>query len=86
MLLMDNMDKSVRGAKWVTALVGGPPLAVIPHFRTDEKVSGSAENENRGHAGRSRNRFADFSSGSLAMMPLDVLWFKSLRKVDSIMS
>ncbi|QSA97588.1 GNVR domain-containing protein [Methylococcus sp. EFPC2] len=82
-LLRETLDKSVRGLKGVVALTGVPPLAVIPLFETDVEVDE-----------QKRRRFVAILVGTgvlvaavllvhLLWTPLDVLWFRLLRKLDA---
>jgi len=85
-LLMENMDKSVRGMKLVTALAGGPPLAVIPYFETDEDIS--QQQKMRTIAALATLGFILLIVALVHWLwiPLDVLWFRGLRKMDSLLS
>ncbi|BBA33724.1 uncharacterized protein sS8_1767 [Methylocaldum marinum] len=85
-LLMENMDKSVRGPKWVTASAGRPPLAVIPYFRTDEEVSDRQKMKTVAMLTGLGLVLLILTLVHWLWIPLDVLWFKSLRKMDSILS
>jgi len=80
----ESMDSAVRGAKGVLAILNTAPLAIIPYLGSQEDIS------------REKKRrwmiFAGFIGGILLILllihylysPLDVLWFRGLRKVDSI--
>lgn len=81
-LLRETMDKSVRGLKGVVALTGAPPLAIIPLLETDDE-----RDEQK------RRRFIVLLASVGAILaailmvhllwtPLDVLWFRMLRKLD----
>jgi succinoglycan biosynthesis transport protein ExoP len=85
-LLRENLDATVRKAQHLVALAGVPPLAVIPHLDLDAG----------GRPGRTRRRL--MAVGALALlaavgllivhtlwMPLDVLWFRGLRKLDTLL-
>lgn len=81
-LLAETMDKSVRGARAVILLTGYAPLAVIPFCETDEEMA---------HHRRKRLAIALTAAGAVLLavllahwfwIPLDVLWFKGLRKLD----
>jgi len=83
-LLNESMDKSVRGMKAVIALTGQAPLAVIPFLESDDVVSAK------------KRRWLVAASAFVAIIlialllihwlwtPLDVLWFRGLRKMDQV--
>ena len=80
----ESMDSAVRGAKGVISILNTAPLAVIPYLASDADI------------GRERKRRWLMITGVMAGIivvlllinflysPLDVLWFRGLRKVDSI--
>jgi succinoglycan biosynthesis transport protein ExoP len=83
-LLAETMDKSVRGTTTVSLLTGHPPLAVVPFHETDEDMA---------HHRRKRLTIALTAAGVALLVvllvhwfwiPLDVLWFKGWRKLDSM--
>ena len=80
----ENIDSSVRGARGVMAVLELPPLSVIPYMPNSVDIA---------HAEKTRKiTILVFASGFVLLMllihffwtPLDVLWFKGLRKVDSV--
>ena len=83
-LLNESMDKSVRGMKAVIALTGQAPLAVVPFLESDDVVSAK------------KRRWLVAASAFVAIIlialllihwlwtPLDVLWFRGLRKMDQV--
>ncbi|MHB8533857.1 MAG: GumC family protein [Sulfuricaulis sp.] len=82
--VMENTDRSVKGVRGVMAQLESPPLSVIPFMHNDEDLA---------RMQKTRNIFiATFASGFVLLlllihffwMPLDVLWFKGLRKVDTV--
>ena len=78
------MDSAVRGAKGVISILNTAPLAVIPYLACQEDI------------GRERKRrwliIAGVISGIIVILllinflysPLDVLWFRGLRKMDTM--
>lgn len=80
--VLESMDRSVRGVKGITAILELPPLSVIPHL------------ENDADRGRKRRRrwltVGLWIAGIVAVllliqflwMPLDVLWFRILDKLN----
>jgi succinoglycan biosynthesis transport protein ExoP len=83
-MLRENLDTTVRGSRAVALLAGSPPLTLIPWLATEEDLEA-----------RSRRRMLLMLTalGLFALMlvmihtlwiPLDVLWFRGLRKLDSL--
>jgi len=80
----ESMDSAVRGAKGVISILNTAPLAVIPYLASDADI------------GRERKRRWLMITGVMAGIilvlllinflysPLDVLWFRGLRKIDTI--
>jgi protein tyrosine kinase modulator len=80
----ESMDSVVRGTKGVISILNTAPLAVIPYLASDADI------------GRVKKRrwlmIAGVITGIIVVLllinflysPLDVLWFRGLRKVDSI--
>lgn len=80
----ESVDSSVRGVRGATELFSAPPLSVIPYIRNSEDLA---------RAERTRKIVAMAIAGSFVLIvllahflwiPLDVLWFKGLRKVDTV--
>ncbi len=80
----ESMDSSVRGVRGVMSVLESPPLSVIPYLPTGEDLV---------KAGNTRKIIIAFVAGSFVLLvllahffwtPLDVLWFKGLRKVDTV--
>lgn len=81
----EGVDTSVRGARGITALLSAPPLSVIPYMRNSADIARVKK--------KKKVAFVTVV-GSLAVLvllvhllwtPLDVLWFKGLRKMDNVM-
>ena len=80
----ESMNAAVRGAKGLVAILHTAPLAVIPYL----------PNEMDNRAQRKKQRLLVFSVMAAIIIslllvhflfsPLDVLWFRGLRKVDRI--
>ena len=80
----ESMDSAVRGAKGVISILNTAPLAVIPYLASDADID------------RERKRRWLMIGGVIAGIiivlllinflysPLDVLWFRGLRKIDNI--
>ena len=80
----ESMDSAVRGAKGVISVLNIAPLVVIPYLASQADVS------------REKKRWWLIVAGIIAGIalilllihflysPLDVLWFRGMRKVDSL--
>ncbi len=83
---MEAMDNSVRGVRGVITALGSPPLSVIPYLKNNEDLVRAEKNK--------KILLTMLFSGlvifillvHLLWTPLDVLWFKGLRKVDTVIS
>jgi succinoglycan biosynthesis transport protein ExoP len=82
-LMLDVMDKSIRGVRGLAAVLQSPPLSVIPYVPNCEDIARHK---------KTKKLVIVTASGSFALIlllihlfwtPLDVLWFKGLRKVDT---
>jgi succinoglycan biosynthesis transport protein ExoP len=80
----ESMDTSVRGVRGVMSVLEFPPLSVIPYLPATEDLV---------RAGKTRKIIIAFVASSIVLLvllvhffwtPLDVLWFKGLRKVDTV--
>jgi uncharacterized protein involved in exopolysaccharide biosynthesis len=80
----ESMDSSVRGVRGVMSVLEFPPLSVIPYLPNSEDLA---------QVGKTRKIIiASVASGFVLLVllvhffwtPLDVLWFKGLRKVDTV--
>ena len=82
--VVESMDSSVRGARGVVALLEVPPLSVIPYMKNSQDMQ-LAERTKKITA-------AAFAAGFVFLVilvhffwtPIDVLWFKGLRKVNTV--
>jgi hypothetical protein len=80
----ESMDSAVRGVKGVAAILHRAPLAVIPYLPNSAEI--------RARKQKSRIMVISVIAGIIIMLlmvhflfsPLDVLWFRGLRKVDGI--
>jgi uncharacterized protein involved in exopolysaccharide biosynthesis len=82
----ESLDDSVRGGKSLFITIGAAPLAVIPYLETDTEAS------------RRKRRMASKATAAAAAIilaiamlhyfwtPLDVLWYKALRKADVVIN
>jgi len=80
----ESMSAAVRGAKGVVAVLHTAPLAVIPYLPN--------EADTRGQQKKKRIMLFVVIAGIIVLFllvhflfsPLDVLWYRGLRKVDTI--
>jgi succinoglycan biosynthesis transport protein ExoP len=82
--MAESMDTAVRGAKGIIAILNTAPLAVIPYLASSADI------------GREKKRQRLIIAAVIAAIvvilllinflysPLDVLWFRGLRKMDAI--
>ena len=83
-VVTESMDSSVRGAKGITAVLEVPPLSVIPYMKNSEDSIRAQKTR--------KIAVTVFASGLVLLLilahflwtPLDVLWFRGLRKVDTV--
>jgi len=82
--MAESMDSSVRGERGVTAVLEFPPLSVIPYLQNSEDLA---------RAEKTKQIVIAAVTGSFVILlllihflwtPLDVLWFRGLRKVDTV--
>ncbi|MCR4297743.1 MAG: hypothetical protein NUV75_03160, partial [Gallionella sp.] len=80
----ESMGSSVRGVRGVMNVLEFPPLSVIPYLPNSEDLA---------KAGNTRKIIIAFVASGFVLLvllvhflwtPLDVLWFKGLRKVDTV--
>ena len=80
----ESMDSAVRGAKGLVSVLHTAPLAVIPYLATEADTGKERT--------RKRVIVAAVVAGVIVILllihflvsPLDVLWFRGMRKVDNI--
>ncbi|MEN8108997.1 MAG: lipopolysaccharide biosynthesis protein, partial [Pseudomonadota bacterium] len=81
----ESMDNAVRGTKGLIAVLNTAPLAVIPYLANKADTSKDKT--------RKRVLLISVVAGFVIILllihflvsPLDVLWFKGVRKVDNIL-
>ncbi|WP_045225723.1 GumC family protein [Methyloterricola oryzae] len=83
-LLMETMDASLRGARSIAALTGVAPLAVIPLWQTDEEEDFERRRKLLFAVGAAAAVILVLGLVNWLWTPLDVLWFRGLRKLDQI--
>lgn len=82
-LLTENMDQTVRGLKRVAVLAGTTPVAVIPYLQTDEEISQQQKTRTVGVLAGLGLILLVLALVHWLWIPLDVLWFRGLRKMDT---
>ena len=78
----ESLDDSVRGAKSIAMTVGSAPLAVIPYLHNDAEVSKNKRSFATRTAAAVVAIILVISALHFFWTPLDVLWYKALRKAD----
>jgi uncharacterized protein involved in exopolysaccharide biosynthesis len=84
--LAESLDDAVHSSKSITMTVGAAPLAVIPYMATGAEVSR--------HKRRVATRITAAAAAVILTVaavhyfwqPLDVLWYKALRKADIVIN
>lgn len=82
--ISESMDSTVRGAKGISMILKTAPLTIIPYLTSDAEASS-----------KKRGRYllvAAVLAGIIVVLvlvhflvtPLDVMWFRGLRKVDQV--
>lgn len=82
----ESLDSSIRGSKGLMNATGAPPLAVIPYQESDREKSR--------RKGKTLRRAAALIGAIIIAitllhnfwMPLDVFWYKALRKADVVIN
>jgi len=78
----ESLDSSIRGSKGLTSATGAPPLATIPYLESDEEKSRRKNRKIRRAAAAIAAIIIAITLFHNFLMPLDVLWYKVLRKAD----
>jgi hypothetical protein len=82
--IRESLDSTVRGAKGLVAILHTAPLAVIPYLENDPEILKKKQH---------RIIFLASLIGGIIILlllvhilfsPLDVLWFRGLRKIDGM--
>ncbi len=83
--MAESMDTSVRGIKGVVALLNMPPLAAIPYMQNKQDVSKRRKRRMTFLIAAVIAVIAVLAAINYLYLPLDVLWFKALRKMNILM-
>ena len=79
--LAEALNDSVRGRRGITEMMGEPPLALVPYINTVQDVRKKILQRSMLAFGTIASILVVAALVHLYLMPLDVLWFKSIRKV-----
>jgi succinoglycan biosynthesis transport protein ExoP len=82
----ENMDTSVRGVRGVVAVLQAAPLAVIPYLKNSEDLARERKTKTVVIVACAGSFVLFLVLVHLFWTPLDVLWFRGLRKVDAVVS
>lgn len=82
-MLAESVDASVRGVRGIIAVASSPPLSVIPYMRNSEDLQRAAKVKKTAIIAFTAAVVLVILFVHLFVTPLDVLWFKGLRKVNS---
>jgi hypothetical protein len=80
------MDSAVRGAKGVVSILNTAPLAVIPYLASDVDISRLSKRRLLTIAGIIGGIVLVLLLIHFLYSPLDVLWFRGLRKMGNIVA
>jgi len=81
---LEGVDRSVRGSKVLSGLVRAPLLAVIPYMDTPAGKQRRRRHRNFAVAGSIVVLVVALGLVHIFWSPLDVVWFRLLRKVDGV--
>jgi uncharacterized protein involved in exopolysaccharide biosynthesis len=79
----ESMDSAIRGAKGVISVLNTAPLAVIPYLASDVDISHQKTRRWLMIAGVIAGVIVVLLLINFFYSPLDVLWFRGLRKMDT---
>lgn len=82
--IAENLDSTLRGAKGVLATLQVAPLAVIPYLASDRETAGQRKHRRMVVYGAVAIVFAAVVLVHFFVSPLDVLWFRALRKATKV--
>ena len=82
----ESMDDTVRSSKTLTAAAGITPLAVIPYLKTDAETRKRKQGLVMRAAATAAAIILAVTLFHYFWTPLDVLWYKVLRKADTVVN
>ncbi|MCK4826237.1 lipopolysaccharide biosynthesis protein [bacterium] len=83
-ILLESLSTAVRGVKRATMIVGIAPLSVIPTMMNKYDVAREIQVRKISIVVMIAGVFVMMMAVHFLFSPLDVLWFRGIRKVDSI--
>ncbi len=84
--IAESMDDAVRGSKSVSSTLGTEPLAEIPYLRNAEEISHHKRKFAMGTLATVSALILALALAHFFWKPLDVLWYKALRKADVVIN
>jgi uncharacterized protein involved in exopolysaccharide biosynthesis len=81
-ILLETLDKSIRGSRQIAAITGYAPLVTIPLMLTEEARQALDRRKLLIAAAAAGGLIAALVLVHFMFSPLDVLWFRVLRKLD----
>jgi hypothetical protein len=82
-VVRESIDSSVRGPKGVISALDAPPLSVIPYMKNNDDLMRAQAIKKMTVATLAGGLILVVLLAHFFWTPLDVLWFKGLRKMDT---
>ncbi|MDH5189885.1 MAG: GumC family protein [Gammaproteobacteria bacterium] len=84
-IILESLSSAVRGTKQIIATVGAAPLSVIPHMMNEYDFERTIQVRKISIVVAVTGFVFLVLMVHFAFSPLDVLWFRGMRKVDSVL-
>ena len=84
-IILESLSSAVRGTKQIIATVGAAPLSVIPHMMNEYDFEKTIQVRKISIVVVVTGFVLLVLIVHFAFSPLDVLWFRGMRKVDSVL-
>jgi len=84
--LAESMDNAVHGAKSIAMAVGAAPLAVIPYLENEAEIHRRKRRFTLRVGATAAAIILAIAAVHFFWQPLDVLWYKALRKADVVIN
>ena len=85
LMIAEGLDNAVRGAKGIESLFDIPPLATVPYLSTAEELADKQTLYTRLITVGAGGTVAAIAILHFIIIPLDVLWFRVLRKLSVVL-
>lgn len=85
-VLVESLDDAVHGTKGIAMAVGAAPLAVIPYMATEREISRSKRRAVTRITAAAAVIVLGIAAVHFFWQPLDVIWYKALRKADVVIN